>query len=363
MSTSYPSSLDSYSTKNNGDVIDSSHVDNIQDAVTALETKLGADNSAVTTSIDYKLKNSSSVDPGHKHSVSGISATGSPSSTTFLRGDGAWATPPYKFGGTGSDGALTVTGTTTIDLGGAAVVTKNYTSISITGTGQLAFSNTHANGTIIILKSQGNVTITSSTSPAINASGLGSSAGNQGRSNIGLGTNYGANAVTTAGGTAGASAGFMSPAKNIILYCGAAGGAGSAGNSSSYDGSGGGGGGTIGTAGSTGTNSGGNSPGTGTPGTGGRGGGALYIECAGTYTCSSTISVAGSNGGNASGSAAGGGGGGAGGSLVIKYNTLGSDTGTYTVSGGTGGSRTGFAGVGGNGASGYSDVSLNTDIT
>src|SRR5277367_6704134 len=41
-----------------------------------------------------------------------------------------------KFGGNGADGALTVTsGTTTINCANAAVVVKNYSSISITGTG------------------------------------------------------------------------------------------------------------------------------------------------------------------------------------------------------------------------------------
>ena len=80
-----------------------------------------------------------------------------------------------KFGGTGADGALAITsGTTTIDLGGAQVFVKNYTSISITGTGALAFTNPHANGTTVILKSQGDVTITSSASAAIDVSSLGS---------------------------------------------------------------------------------------------------------------------------------------------------------------------------------------------
>jgi len=47
---------------------------NANDAIEALETKVGIDSSADTTSIDYKLKNSASVNPGHKHSLlSGIS--------------------------------------------------------------------------------------------------------------------------------------------------------------------------------------------------------------------------------------------------------------------------------------------------
>ena len=55
-----------------------------------------------------------------------------------------------KFGGTGADGALSITsGTTTIDCANAAVVIKNYTSISITETGALAFSNPNTNGTTV----------------------------------------------------------------------------------------------------------------------------------------------------------------------------------------------------------------------
>jgi microcystin-dependent protein len=41
-------------------------------AITALETKVGVDSSAVTTTIDYLLKSTSSVSPGHKHTSSDI---------------------------------------------------------------------------------------------------------------------------------------------------------------------------------------------------------------------------------------------------------------------------------------------------
>lgn len=112
--------------------------------------------------------------------------------STYLRGDGTWATitGTSKFGGTGADGALSSSsGATNIDLGGAQVVIKNYTSISITGTGGLTFTNPHANGTIIIFKSQGNVTLTSSATP-----------------NIDL-RNVGAIGATTRGGTSGRGGG------------------------------------------------------------------------------------------------------------------------------------------------------------
>lgn len=45
----------------------------VNDAIRALETKLGIDSSAVTTSIDYLLKNVASNNPGHTHSSSSLS--------------------------------------------------------------------------------------------------------------------------------------------------------------------------------------------------------------------------------------------------------------------------------------------------
>lgn len=194
MSTNFPTSLDTFTTRANGGVIDASHVNDLQDSVAALQAKVGITSSAVTSSLDYKVSSSSSVDPGHKHSVNSISATGTPSATTFLRGDGVW-TGSVKFGGTGADGALSITsGTTTINLGGAQFYVLNYTSISITGTGVLAFSNPHANGTTIIIKSQGDVTLTSSATPMIDCSGLGAAGGagststlNSGNDGIGFG--------------------------------------------------------------------------------------------------------------------------------------------------------------------------------
>lgn len=297
-----------------------------------------------------------------------------PNSTSqYLRGDGTWATigGTTKFGGTGADGALSITsGTTSIDLGGAQVVVKNYTSISITGTGSLTFTNPHANGTIIVLKSQGNVTITSSTNPAIDARGMGANYGSAGFGNSNLfftsnsGT-AGSNNTNATGGTGGAAGVLFSKNalyhKNVLLCVGGGGGNGGGYDGSGFTGLGGGGGGggasaiNSGTAGSNGGNIGeGN---TSTSVNGGRGGGALYIECAGNYSCSSTINAGGNNGSAATFS---NGGGGAGGCIFILYNTLTSNTGTYSVAGGTGGAGSGAAG--GNGGAGYTYVGLNTEF-
>lgn len=282
-----------------------------------------------------------------------------------------------KFGGTGADGALALTsGTTTIDCANAALVIKNYTSISITSTGKLAFSNPHANGTTVILKSQGNVTLTSSTS--IDASSMGAAGaatsgvtGSQGNGNYPLMTNGGN------GGTHGGSApvgglllvsvnntatGFY---KTPYLFCGAGGGGGNNGTTSGDTTYGGAGGGTIFTTGTSGASAAGTGTASGlTPhSAGGNGGGALMIECAGSYTnTSSIITVAGGVGATSGTTNISSGGGGAGGSLVILYKTLSSDTGTYTKTGGAGGTGGTNKAAGGAGATGYSYVGVNTEF-
>ena len=234
-----------------------------------------------------------------------------------------------KFGGSGSDGALAIaSGTTTVDLGSAAIVEKNYTSISITGTGKLAFSNPNANGSIIVLRSQGAVTLTSSTAPMIDASGAGASGtglylmGTVAGGSGGSGTTGGAGATGT-GGVSLVPMGLSS--KFLRLVPGAGGGAGAPGSNNG-------------------------------PGGGGVGGGALYIECAGAFnfTTASGISVAGTGGAPGTLNTGGGGGGGGGGTFLCLYNTLIANSGTVTKSGGTGGagSPSATGGAGGNGTGG-----------
>jgi len=75
MPTSYPGALDSFTVKLNdpgGDVVYAEHVNDLQDAISALEAKLGVNGSGDTTSIDYLLKNPVSQDPGHRHSVASL---------------------------------------------------------------------------------------------------------------------------------------------------------------------------------------------------------------------------------------------------------------------------------------------------
>jgi hypothetical protein len=73
MAITYPTNLDSLTNPSSTDTLDSpSHSDqhsDLNDAVEALETKVGIDSSTTATTIDYKLTNSSSSNPGHKHTL------------------------------------------------------------------------------------------------------------------------------------------------------------------------------------------------------------------------------------------------------------------------------------------------------
>ena len=65
MSISYPTSIDNFTNNvDNVDTIVAQDVNDLNDAVEALEAKVGIDNSAVSSSLDYKLKNTTS---GHDH--------------------------------------------------------------------------------------------------------------------------------------------------------------------------------------------------------------------------------------------------------------------------------------------------------
>lgn len=279
--------------------------------------------------------------------------------------------PNLKFGGTGADGALsTSSGTTNIDLAGAQVVIKNYTSISITGTANITFSNPHANGTTIIFKSQGAVTISSSATRAIDlrdlgglgGSTVGPNSGGTSTTNVGCG---GAS-VSNNGSGGGSASAYTAPSAGNSTY-GALGIIQGGATNSDYTVSKG-----LGIP--TGLNvtiskvvpvqpgSGGSSafgPFNAQGMAGGRGAGALYIECAGGFTCSSTIDASGTAGTNATGSARSGYGGGAG-AICILYASVVSDTGTYTITGGAAG--TGGAASGDVGGAGYVYRGLNTEF-
>jgi len=240
--------------------------------------------------------------------------------------------------GDGSDGALNVTsGTTTINCAGADVVQKEYTSINIASGATLAFSNPGTNGTMIVLKSVGNVTITGT----IDATGMGADGGNGGNAGDTDPGDDGSEGISTVfylkegrGGYAGGSgaspqATVVTPAYDVenkfTIH--------QIGSINFYAGTGGGGGGQGGIDGVYHDNHG---------GAGGSGGGGLMIVCGGTYTATGSIDVSGDNGSNGQTGTSqvqggGGGGGGAAGSIYVIYSDAGTDTATYTADGGDGG--------------------------
>ena len=70
-STNFPGAIDDYGSDliDNTDDVMAVHINNPRAAIEAIETKIGIDSSAVATSLDYLLKHTSSLDPGHKHTL------------------------------------------------------------------------------------------------------------------------------------------------------------------------------------------------------------------------------------------------------------------------------------------------------
>ena len=255
------------------------------------------------------------------------------------------------FGGDGSDGPLVVTSPTAIDLGGAQVLVRQHTTISITGSGAITFTNPHPRGSVVLFKAQGDVTLDSSAT-ALDVRGLGSPGGAGGAT-------HGAGTPADAGGQGQDFAGVIDPVVQAGLP-GEGGGSQKGGpppgacglGGPSYQattiaykqaiiapGSGGGGGGGGG-AGST------NSPGLG--GAGGTGAGALVFEVGGSLSGGASIDARGGDGQagkdttkssynfNYSG-AGGGGGGGGGGTVLFEVAGESTYTGSILVAGGVGG--------------------------
>lgn len=76
---SYPNSLDNFTNPTSADRLSTtphSAIETAQNiALTAIEANLGVTGSNVVTTIDYILKNTASINPGHKHTYSSITGT------------------------------------------------------------------------------------------------------------------------------------------------------------------------------------------------------------------------------------------------------------------------------------------------
>lgn len=271
-----------------------------------------------------------------------------PSVKTWSAGDKVFAADLnanfYRSLGSGADGALSVSsGTTTINLGGAKFVVKEYTSVNISG-GTVNFSNPHAKGTTIIFRTLGDFNFTGGT---IDLRGCGALNNNEPHSVLDALIHRGGNANgTSSAGIAGVRYAPYTPYMNQAMRAlfvtpsapGGNGGGGTFLNGSGFEQSNN----TV-------------------PGVGGRGAAAFVAIVGGAYNFVSGAVFDGrggngTNGANAStgspaqGAGAGPGSGAAGAMIWILYSILTADTGTYTVTGGAPG--TVGTNVDGNGANG-----------
>jgi hypothetical protein len=75
--TNYPGDLDTipvFGTAIHGQPVAKETINNLRDALLALENKVGKNGSAVTSTLDYLLTNTASIDPGHKHTGASITS-------------------------------------------------------------------------------------------------------------------------------------------------------------------------------------------------------------------------------------------------------------------------------------------------
>lgn len=72
MATSFPGGVDVYSVKATGTTVEAQHMNDVQDAIRAIEAKVGPDAGALTSSLDYLVK--TAANPGHTHSSGSITS-------------------------------------------------------------------------------------------------------------------------------------------------------------------------------------------------------------------------------------------------------------------------------------------------
>jgi microcystin-dependent protein len=147
MATNFPTGLDSYTTKiDNVDAVMAAHVNNIQDAVSALEAKIGVNSSSVNTSVDYFLKNSAGAYRPHSHdgtSDDGPNIPGSSLTNLSTISSGAGAIPVANLP-TNIPGS-SLTDLSTISSGAGVIPAANLPVTSIpTGLGPLPWPTSTA---------------------------------------------------------------------------------------------------------------------------------------------------------------------------------------------------------------------------
>jgi hypothetical protein len=163
MSISFPTSLDALTNPTTTSKLNSpSHAgqhSDANDAIEALEVKVGVDSSAVTTSLDYLLKSTSSSNPGHKHTLANgaTNVTATATEINYLSG----VTSPT---GTGALVLATSPTLVTPTLGVATATTINKVTITAPAT---SATLTLAQGSSIITSGAYAITFTSTNTTGV----------------------------------------------------------------------------------------------------------------------------------------------------------------------------------------------------
>ncbi len=90
-------------------------------ATVAASTAWGNITGTLSSQTDLQSALNNKAASSHSHTVSDISASGTPDSTTYLRGDGTWAAPPSGGGGGGTVTSVAVANATGITWSGSPI--------------------------------------------------------------------------------------------------------------------------------------------------------------------------------------------------------------------------------------------------
>lgn len=172
----FPTTVDSFSTPTAGSLANSPSISGTMNsantAIVALETKVGVDSSAVTSSLDYKLTNTASSNPGHKHTLANgaTDVTASADEVNILDGatlsttelnyvDGVTSAIQTQLNAKAPTASPTFTGTVTLPTG--------LTGIAKLASGVVS-AVTAPSGTIVGTSDSQELTNKTVTSPVIN---------------------------------------------------------------------------------------------------------------------------------------------------------------------------------------------------
>lgn len=114
MPSNFPAGFDSYPNRANGTPVDASHINNLQDAMAAVEGELGLDPAGAAATVRARLDNldgtvAGKAATGHVHAAGDVTSgtfstsrmpfTGTPTGAKFLRDDYTWQVPAGGGGG------------------------------------------------------------------------------------------------------------------------------------------------------------------------------------------------------------------------------------------------------------------------